>query len=252
MHDNGNLNYQQGNSHQTAQGDLHNSKRQQRLLLAPPAYPYPQPQQGYGHLVHPYPYPSWPAYSPPVYPSPYGNGYQLQFNSQFQGPQWLQPGPLSPHRLNPPHPPPVASYQHQQSHLMSHLAYNPQLAKQVQDTTKKIEMLIRQAQHSGKEEEVGERLQQFANSGGSEETLDKLLELAKDPLYDPSLDPEFDPLEGSPNYQNLPFYTEDPAHHDVKLNPVSTFGSFSARFSRKRRGVPGGKHFSLIDLLSRS
>ena len=82
--------------------------------------------------------------------------------------------------------------------------------------------------------------------------MDKLLELAKDPLYDPSLDPEFDPLEGSPNYQNLPFYTEDPVHHDVNLNLVSTFGSFSARFSRKRRAVPGGKHFSLFDLLSRS
>ena len=111
---------------------------------------------------------------------------------------------------------------------------------------------MKEAERRGREEEVGERFQQFVKSGGSDETLNKLSELAQDPLYDPSKDPEFDPLEGSLHYQELPFYTEDPRQQDVNLNPLSKSGSFSSRLSRRKRDIDEGKYLTVHQLLSRS
>ena len=83
---------------------------------------------------------------------------------------------------------------------------------------------------------------QFVSSGGTDDTLNKLLELAKDPMYDPSNDPDFDPLEGSLNYEELPFYTEDPYHHDVKFNELTPLRSISSRLSRKKRNDHEGNY----------
>ena len=87
-----------------------------------------------------------------------------------------------------------------------------------------------------------ESFRQFVSSGGTDETLNKLLELAKDPLYDPSNDPNFDPLEGSLNYEELPFYTEDPQQQDVKFNQLTPLRSFSSRLSRKKRDDQEGNY----------
>ena len=91
-----------------------------------------------------------------------------------------------------------------------------------------------------------ESFRQFVSSGGTDETLNKLLELAKDPMYDPSNDPNFDPLEGSLNYEELPFYTEDPNQHDIKFNKLTLLGSFSSRLSRKKRDDHEGSYRSFV------
>ena len=108
-----------------------------------------------------------------------------------------------------------------------------------------METILERARSNGQETLANERLQEFVQSGGTEETLSKLLELAQDPMYDPSQDPDFDPLEGSLNYEELPFYTEDLSSQDLKFNPVSSLGTSNLRLSRKKRLIEG--NFRSID-----
>ena len=105
-----------------------------------------------------------------------------------------------------------------------------------------METILREARETRQEEEANEQFEEFIQSGGTEETLNKLLELAQDPLYNPSEDPDFEPLEGSLNYEDLPFYTEDPSSQEVKFNPVSTLGASNIRFSRRKRNIGGNFH----------
>ena len=243
VHDNGNLNYQQGNSHLSAQGNLHQTRGQIRT-------PH------YGSLGQPHPF----LQRPFVY-GPQPNPYAYPFNpyvAQLPSLQSPQNGYLTPHSLNPhlqPRPSfinsnfasltnlhpqvPSSFYPSPQHPTHSRQAQPSNLLPQVQELTRKVELLLKQARDNGQEEEANKRLEQFVQSGGTEETLNELLELAKDPLYDPSKDPNFDPLAGSPNYEELPFYTEDPAFQDTKFNPVSALGASNIRYSRRKRDVEG-------------
>ena len=242
VHDNGNLNYQQGNSHLTAHGNLHNTRGPQQRTSHygqhGQLYPLAPSQIAVGPQFNPYIYPPNPyahhppsALPPPVrYPTTQFNGPYQQ--SYFANPQFVNPN--FAHLQTPPQLPtnPLAQ---QQSVLLA----------QIQEATRKVESILEKARSSGQEEVANERLQEFVQSGGTEETLSKLLELAQDPMYDPSQDPDFDPLEGSLNYEELPFYTEDAGSQDAKFNPVSALGASNIRFSRRKRDV-GGKFRSIV------
>ena len=245
VHDNGNLNYQQGNSHLTAQGNLHHTKGLQQKTShygqQGQPYPYPLGQLAVGPQLNPYIYPPHPyAYLPPSmhppqirYPTPQLHGPYQQ--SRFVNPRTSNPNFANYANLHPSAQLPFNPYAQQQSILLA----------KIQEATQKVETILEEARSSGQGALANERLQDFVQSGGTEETLSKLLELAKDPMYDPSQDPNFDPLEGSLNYEELPFYTEDPSSQDTKFNPVSSLGASNLRLSRRKRNV-GGKVRSIV------
>ena len=229
VHDNGNLNYQQGNSHLTAQGNLHNTMglQQRTSHYGQPghAFPYPYSQVAARPQFNPYGYPPYPhAYYPPSAHPPQVGYPTPQFNGPYQHPSFVNPANLHPSAQPSSNP-----FEQQQSVLLARL----------QEATRKVETILERARSNGQETLANERLQEFVQSGGTEETLSKLLELAQDPMYDPSQDPDFDPLEGSLNCEELPFYTEDPSSQDLKFNPVSSLGTSNLRLSRKKRLIEG-------------
>ena len=130
--DNGNLNYQQGNSHQTAQGNLHNSKSHLRFPQEPPLYPYQQHHPSYpqGYPYPPSPYPYYHPYAYPGYPGqvPFARPQPPPFPVNGP-PSWPQPSPVFPPQLAPFPPQPIASP-------------NSPIAQQVQHTSKIIENLL--------------------------------------------------------------------------------------------------------------
>ena len=141
VHDNGNLNYQQGNSHLQAQGNLHHTRGPQRTSHYGPfgqPYPFPQRPFAYGPQFNPYAYPSHPYAHPPTSVHPPHVGYLStpSFNPYLQpnlvNPNFASLANLQPQAHSPSYPSTSLS-----SLLKSHKKSNPSslLHVQSQDIT---------------------------------------------------------------------------------------------------------------------
>ena len=173
--DNGNLNHQQGNSHLTAHGNLQTSQNHLGFHQRSPVYPYPIQRQGFpqGYQQSPM---SYPYYSPYAYPG-YPTKPSLRFPVVNGLPIWLQPSSSS---LRLPSLVPVGPEISPDT--------SRKIKQELERTSNVIQRLLESASLKKEEKKKAQELPPAVSFNETEEVLDGLLELAKDPLYDPSQD----------------------------------------------------------------
>ena len=159
--DNGNLNHQQGNSHLTAHGNIHNLQRA-------PMYPYPMQHprvpSSYTNALPPYPY-----YNPYSYLGPLKQpNLSLRYPDLNRSTIWPQNPPLSP--LYPLFYPMVNS-----------IPLN--VSQQIDHQLKKTSMIIQRLLQTIERKEDNQNLAPSLASNKTNRVFDDLLDLAQDPMY---------------------------------------------------------------------
>ena len=178
--DNGNLNKQLGNSHLTAHGNLQNLQPHTRFPQQVPFYPYP-PQQPGQVQRYPPPVPTYPYFYPYTYfgyprPSPFAKfPTRPRLQQQPTGPIWLQSTSI------PANPPSLVP-------LLSQVSPNVsfQIEQQLQRTSIIIQKLLQSENLKEHEKDEETNFPPMVKKNQTQEILDELVELAKDPMYDPS------------------------------------------------------------------